>query len=402
MAINSVPRLVAVSIGAIALAAALGAQAISSVSTRKMPALAVSTFPANGLAREALAFQMFSVAAADKEDPASAARDNAGQALRAIQSDPLAPKAYAVLAQASEDQSVRGDILEAASVVNRRDLNLQTLLLQKHVAAGDYTRTIDTLDQILRVHPEYSPEFFPVLADALTLEQTIPRFVEILDGSSPWHLKFLTYAVRQNAAIPNLAVLRPQISSADESFDRRLIISLAAQGDIESAAALYRTVADAAETSLPDGMLDWNTAYPPFDWRFVDQAGFRSQPSRDGEELELFVRPGKGGLVAGRLLSAPAAPFAIRIDRDIKPAHQREDANVRLTCTNNPQPVLERTFDTDTTVFQVPSLPADCQYVVLAINARAWTGRSALRGTIERIAIVPAGTAATAPSTSTP
>ncbi len=389
MAIKNLPRLIAVSTAAVVLAVALGAQAVSSVSTRKQPALAVTTFPANGLAREALAFQNFSVAVAEQTDPTAAARQNVAEALLAIKSDPLAPKAIVVIALGEEDEGLQADILEAASKINRRDLNLQSQILRKHLAAQDYDRSINTLDQILRVHPEYSPEFFPVLGEALDQPETIPLFAEILDGSAAWHERFLNYTVRQRVALPSLAALRPLITSATVDFDKRLIAGLTGQGDSERAAAIYRLASGNEGRADLNEPLGWASEYPPFEWQFIDEAGFRAQPSRDGDELELFVRPGKGGLIAGRLLQAPDGPFAIRIEHDIKPIHQREDASLALTCTNGSAPVLTQTLEQPTDTFQVQALPQDCDYMVLAINARAWTGRSALRGSIKQISVVP-------------
>jgi len=394
MAIANLPRLIAISIASVTLAAALGAQAVSSVSTRKQPAQAVVAFPANGLAREALAFQNFSIAVAQETEPAVAAKANADQALQAINTDPLAPKAYAILAVANDDEGIRGEILEAAAQLNRRDLNLQGLVLEKHLGAQDYERTIDTLDQILRVHPSYSPEFFPVLAGALANQETVPLFADILDGSAVWHLRFLKFATRQRKALASLALLRPQISSADTDFDKRLVAALATQGDIQGAASVYDLAAGADKRGLTTGRLDWSDDFPPFDWQFVDEAGFRAQPSRDGNEMELFVRPGKGGLIAARLLQAPDGPFAIQIEHDIKPAHLREDASLVLSCTNGAGPVLTQTLDVQTNTFQVPALAQDCEYIALAIKARAWTGRSALRGTIKQISVLTGASAA--------
>ncbi|MEP5937616.1 MAG: hypothetical protein ABJ239_04770 [Erythrobacter sp.] len=402
MAIKNPTRLIAVTVASLGLAVALTAQAVSSVSTRKAPSIAVSTFPANGLAREALAFQNFTLAVAEEAEPAAAASQVADQALLAVKSDPLAPKAYALIALAQGEAGAGGDLLEAASQLNRRDLNLQSQLLQKHLAAEDYERSINTLDQILRVHPEYASEFFPVLTSALNEPNTVPLFADILDGSSPWHRKFLNFSVRRGGSLTSLAELRPQISSADDIFDKQLIASLAAQGQADAAASIYQLVSVPEVRETASTSLDWVSEYPPFDWQLVDDAGFRSQPSRDGEELELFVRPGKGGLIAGRFLPAPAAPFALRIEHDIKPAHQQEDVSIQMTCTNDGQMVLDRTFEDGASVFQVPSLPADCQFVVLAINARAWTGRTALRGSIGRIAIVPSGETANGTAAATP
>jgi hypothetical protein len=412
--IGKLPRLIAASVFGVGLSALLAAQAVSSTSTKSAPELAVAAFPANGLAHETLAASIFAgsvskaTAAANEGGEANpalpatagaaapisndisqaAARLAAGSALQAVRLDPLSPRAHAFLALGQAESGNRDAILEAANALNRRDLTLQSLQLQKHIGAADYSKTITTLDQLLRVHPEYSSEFFPVLVTALANEDTIPLFAQMLDGSAPWHQKFLTFAVRDRSALSNLASLRPDISSADYDFDRRLIIYLVDQGDVETAASIYGLVSGSeSRDSQTDGLLDWKAEYPPFEWRFIDQPGFRAQASRAGDEIELFVRPGKGGLIAGRLLPAPTAPFSVRIEHDVRPASMREDVGVQLICSDSAQIVLNKKLGGESSVFPVAALPDGCDYVALSITARAWTGRSALRGTIQQISI---------------
>ncbi|WP_428028509.1 hypothetical protein, partial [Altererythrobacter sp.] len=186
----------------------------------------------------------------------------------------------------------------------------------------------------------------------------------------------------------NLAVLRQDVFVDDENFDRRLIAGLAGQGDIASAEALYRRVSG-SDTGLGRyGLLDWKSAYPPFDWRFVDQTGFRAQQSADGKELELSVRPGKGGIIAARLLRTPEPPFEIRNANRISPADQLRDVRLQLLCANSQTPFYDERFSNGADGFRIESLPQDCEHMILAINARAWSGRSALSGTIQSIEIV--------------
>lgn len=388
MTVASWPRLIAVSVFAIGLALGLAVQALSSVSTRSAPSLAVSAFGANGLAKEQLAFEVFTTGVSEPDDVPEAAREAATIALEAVRADPLAPKAHAILAMAATDEAERREILAAAGPLNRRDISLQGLILQGHLADQNYNASIETLDQILRVHPETSREFFPVLADALKQEETVPLFAEILENSSPWHARFLNFAVGQRDVLPNLAVLRPQIDvDRDSPFDRRLIAGLAGLGDVSGAEALYQNITGAQAGLLSEGALDWSSAYPPFDWRLVDESGFRAQQSPDGSELELSVRPGKGGIIAARLLGAPQGPFVIAIDHRIAPADQMRDVRLQLICAGETAPFYDERFSRGEGGFEVPAPPPGCSYMVIAINARAWSGRSALSGTIEQIRI---------------
>ena len=385
MTVKNWPRLIIVSILSFGLALGLGAQALSSVSTRKAPETAAALFPANGLAVERLAFETFAAGVTEPEDATAAARAASEIALSAVRKDPLVPQAHAILALAANDAAARRAILDAASQLNRRNISLQGLVLQEHLAAEDAPQTIETLNQILRVHPEYSREFFPVLNGALEEEDTLELFAEMLDNSSPWHARFLNFAVGQRGSLQNLALLRPQIEIENEVFDRRLIAGLAGSGDVAAAEALYRDVTGAAAGLRSQGVIDWRSDFPPFDWRLVDETGFRAQKSLNGQELELSVRPGKGGVIAARLLAAPAGPFEVRIGHRIAPADQLRDVRLQLICAGTTTPFFDERFSRQGDGFKVQSLPEDCAYLVLAINARAWSGRSALSGNVEQI-----------------
>ena len=389
MQVSNMPRLVGSSAIGVMLALLLAAQALSSVSTRTAPALAVSLFPANGIARQELAFTNFTAAASDPENIAIAAQAASGLATDALRSEPLAARGYVILALAQPDEAKRRGLVEAMTRVNRRDLALQGMALQQHLADSDYPRTIDTLDQILRVHPKYSDEFFPVLTQALAIDETIPEFARMLDGSSPWHGRFLTYAVGKKETLRNLASLRQQIEVDDENFDRRLIAGLVGAGDVDSAEGLFRHITGAKDSLASSGKIDWKSAYPPFEWQLWDQPGFRAQTSQDGDQLELSVRPGKGGLVAARLLRAPAVPFEIRVAHRIAPSEQVRDVRLQLTCANATVPFYDERLSGESKGFRIQALPADCDHFLLGINARAWSGRSALGGTIDSIEIVP-------------
>ena len=382
------PRLALVTILVLVLAVGLGAQALSSVSTRAAPEQAVSLFPANGLARERLAFIEFTVGVTDPEDASKAAQAASNSARAAMRTVALAPKAHAILAMAASDDDTRREILEIASRLNRRDLTLQSLILQEHIAEADYPATIATLDQLLRVHPERSREFFPVLVSALTREEAVPLFAEMLDGSSAWHNRFLNFAVKQPEALPNLALLRHEIFFDDEDLDRALVTRFAALSDIEAAENLYRHVTGSDSGVFNQGVLDWRADYPPFEWLFVDQPGFRAQRSRKGNQLELAVRPGKGGPIAARLIKAPESPFAIRIKHRIAPVEKERDVRLQLTCEGRSNPFYDERFSRQGEGFRIDSLPSDCQFIVLAINPRAWSGRSALSGTVDQIEVV--------------
>lgn len=370
---------------AVLLAGLVGAQATSSALTRSAPQQAVSFMPMNGQARERLAFAEFAAGVTEPEDAPASARQTVPTALAALRADPLVPKAHAILAMASDDPQTKSELLAAASRLNRRELALQSLVLQEAVGNSDYASTVETLDQILRVHPERSQEFFPVLNSALTNAEAVPMFADILDLSSPWHERFLSFSIGQRESLPDLALLREEISFGDESLDRRLIANLVKVSELDAAEKIYRQVTGKRDEGFPWGILDWSADYPPFQWELVDQPGFRAQTSRDEGELELSVRPGKGGPIAARLLSNPKVPFEVRIEHRIVPVERMRDVQLNIVCATDGSPIYNERFSKQGDGFRITTVPADCEHLALAINARAWSGRSALSGSIKQI-----------------
>ena len=384
-----VKRLVFASAIAIPLAGVLGLQALSSVSTKRAPELAVQLFPANGQALENVAFNQFSAEATDIEAIPRAARNASDTALAAVRAEPLSPKAHAILAMASTDPEQRRQIIEAANKLNRRNLALQGLVLQEHFAQGNDEAALETLDQILRVHPRRSAEFFPVLTEALQADDGVANFEALLATSSPWHDRFLQHAVRQRDALPNLADLRRRMPIDVGDFDRRLISGLAATGDMAGALSLLEFIRPGDTTGVTGGRLTlgWEEDFPPFDWRLVNEPGFRAQTSREADELSLSVRPGKGGVIAARILPVPANRFDVEIDYRISPANQARDLRLQLICVDSSEQFYDERFSNTNGRFAIDSLPSGCEQMLLAINARAWTGRSPLNATINEVAI---------------
>ncbi|MCP5396134.1 MAG: hypothetical protein H6918_05270 [Sphingomonadaceae bacterium] len=366
----------------IPIALLAGAQAASSVLTKTDPALAATVFPANGTALANVAFAEYISSIVDPSAPPPPNAEAIRLAREALRKEPLSPKAYVVLAQAEKDPARRRVLIEGASRLNRRDLALQGLVLQEHLADQDYPATIDTLDQILRVHPKHSQEFFPLLATALTNESTIPIFSNLLDGSSPWHERFLDYAVASPEVVPNLARLRPGLAIGGEDFDRRLIAALFKRGDIDSAAAIYAKVAGNKVGLGTSELVDWRSKYPPFDWQLADRAEFRAQLSRDGKELEIYVKPGQGGIIASRVFAAPKGPLNFEIQHSLAPAAQIEDVRFQLGCIGHTDVLVDQRLKSGVNRVSSGVLPGDCRYLVMGFDARAWSGKAPLSGSI--------------------
>ncbi|MXO82057.1 hypothetical protein GRI35_01550 [Altererythrobacter aestiaquae] len=382
--------MILVSVIALVLAALAFLQASSSVLTRKQPALATQLFPLNGLAWEQMASREFMSGVTEEADIVPSAQSAADTARRAFALDPLAPKAFAVLAFAEGAGETRQEVLGAALEINRRDLLLQGLVLEGEVARKDYEGTLATLSSILRVHPEQKTNFFPVLMQALADDAALPALAGILDRSEEWHDDFLGSAARNPAVTANLATLRLSRGAVDPDIDRRLIEGLLAAGDVGKARNIYVAASNTAETNArTPSPIDWRKDFPPFDWKLADEAGFRAQLAKNQTDLELFVRGGQGGPIAERLIAVPLSGFTVTVEHQLGPPEQVKDVRLQVRCFGDEEPFYDEPFRIRRHSFRISNVPARCDFVTLTIHARAWTGRSAIRGTLSRLAIGP-------------
>ncbi|MFZ1742047.1 MAG: hypothetical protein WAT93_04290 [Pontixanthobacter sp.] len=374
---------------AIVIAVAAFLQAASSVLYIKRSELAVQLFPPNGLAREQATSQQFFTGIKTEADIAPSARQVGSAALDAYARDPLTPKAQAILAIAANSAKHKSDILHAAMWLNRRDLLLQGLVLEEQVKARDYRASLATLDTILRVHPEQSANFFPILTKALAEEAAIPALSKILDRSSEWHDRFLLAASRDPTSLVNLARLRLSREKIDPELDQRLISGLVAIGHVDLAHRIYQK-ATGRETSAIKirGSDGWSTGFKPFDWALADEAGFRAQPAENPAELQVFVRSGKGGKLVERVITATAVPLLVKIEHTLTPANQVKDVQLRASCPGAEQPYFEQVFRISEMAIQIPPSPSQCKFISISIYARAWSGGGSIRGNIRKFEIV--------------
>jgi|TARA_R100000501_G_C2629090_1_gene123582 hypothetical protein len=367
------------------LAVALGAQSAGIALTKKAPDTAIAAFPLNGLAYENIASAIFLATTEATGSPEEGAKAARPWALEAYRIEPLLPKAHAILALAEDDPKKRKQILDAALALNRREPRLQAVVLQQQVGDADYPAAIASLDRILRVKPSQYNELFPVLINVFAQEGAIDEFAKILDGSSEWHGRFFRFAASQPSALRNLAELRDQMSFDDEVTDQTLLRNLVREGDIVTAYSLYQKITG---TGASNAVGAWSNDYPPFDWSLTDLAGLRAQPSLSGKELEISVKPGKGGVVARRFVRAPERPFSIVVEHSIDSQQALQDIDVLVKCAGQTSAILEANLARQGNGYRIDNRPSGCAFIEITIAARAWSGRSALNENIEAVDIV--------------
>ena len=351
----------------IVLSVLLAVHALGSILARNSPSQAIAFVPYNGSVWERYALAQFEEylrtegsndALAKAPLAASSAR---AAALEGIERDPLAPRAYALIAMSMSRPDEKGRLLTLASELNRRDTFLRALVMEQAAANDDYEKVVEALDQILRVRPNDRERFEPALLDALATAGAAPAFARLLDGSSPWHEGFLLSAANTPQVQPALASIRDELTVENAGIDRRLIMGLVNQGAMTEARRVYRIATqDESQATASRARLSWNAEFPPIDWELTDQDDFRAQPSRDERFLEVFARSGRGGVIARRLIDEKAdiSKFAV----EVRASRQLEAQNLRvqLRCENSGNPFYESSLSKGLNPIPVPNNSNGC------------------------------------------
>ena len=392
------------------LAIFVGIHSLSSVKMLSSSREALQIYPLNGLAQASVAFDRFfeivgqRTEALRSSSPAipgaidtvqlmdvlgDAALATASDARRAYQLEPLSPKAHVILALTEEDLRARNEIIESASRLNKRQLALQGLLLDKNIAEGSYAKSIETIDQILRAHPEVSERFFPLLVQVLSVDDTIPLFSELFARPLPWRQPFLNFALKDDRVLINLAELRRGVVLDNEGFDRRLIGRLVDRGDLSKAAQVYELIRPAARIRGHSGRLDWNSDYPPLDWKLASGRGLNAYVLDDGRALALSVSPGRGGVIASRVIFPQVSRFSVRVDHDLDLSDRLGNLRLEVRCTGAASPFFVSAIERVGREFAVDASYQSCDAYEIALSARAWTGSTPLRGSISSVWIEP-------------
>lgn len=388
------------------LAVFAGLHSLSSVKTPDRPDQAVSLYPRNGPAQSSLALIRFfavvresgalsgtsgSASARDGEEArrvlASAAAAAIDAAAHAYRLEPLSPKAHAVLALAQADQAAKAQIVDLASSLNKRQLALQGLVLEKSVAEGSYRASMEAVDQTLRAHPEVSDKFFPLLVQMLSKEVTLPQFVQLLNEPSPWRENFLRHAARDPNAVKNAGTLRTRLELEDDELDKKLIMHLVEQGHLETAFAVHDVVRPRAALMSPSGHLRWLADYPPLEWRLIAQRGMRAVVDKEGRAVSVDIDPGMGGIIASRLIVPPSERFRIRLEHDIAVEGPKENLKIQLGCFSERKPFFEGIVKNKRQDFMVEVGRNNCASYRLDVIGRAWTGGTPVKGRIYTVQI---------------
>ncbi len=358
------------------------------VAIRSAPETAVSVMPMNGKAYERLAFNRMTRGVADPADPGlveEAAISVAPLALKAVAAEPLTPKAHAILLMAERDNTTQARIMEAVNALDRRDPALQGVVLQSQLNATDYNGAFETIDRLLRVNPELTSQFFPVLLVVLQDGDGAVLLADLFRGEPGWMTPFLRFAALEETALPDLLQLRQLIQIEDPTFHGRLIESLFKEGEFQEAYDVHQEFF-ITDTSSDNSLGDWQAGHPPFSWSLADQAGFRAQIKRNGRGLDISVDSGRSGFLAKKVVRvANEEPFQIAVAHSLSPADQIPSTKLQLRCGNEKEAFFDAPLKAGTAVFRIARRPTDCEFMEVGLYLRVFSGERAVAGAIESI-----------------
>lgn len=209
-------------------------------------------------------------------------------ARRALTRDPLAARAYRVLAEAavaSDDPQGAHALYRIVARHDPRDLASRLWLLNRHLELQDATAAVGDLDALLRAAPRLLPGLTTTVIGLASLHETQAALVAALARDPPWRASVLGLVVAQapdrDAVARLLARLRLAPGGVDPALDQAFIERLIR--DRQFAPAYLAWVAGLApdEDRAIGNLFNGDFAEAPsnqgFDWRIDPVNGARAE-----------------------------------------------------------------------------------------------------------------------------
>ena len=225
---------------------------------------------------------------------------NAVEALArdALSATPLASGALRQLAYVEPDITEKARLLSLAERVSKRDLLANLQLAELALRREEIDTGLNALVRSLVVSRDVDALVFPILLGTAAVDASAERRIGTLLRSDPnWSERLVSWSLSQPQNLPNYARVAkylPNDSLAKApGFGQQVIDALVAQGQYEAAFDTYRAYARAPFdlTALT------GAAYPPLDWKLIDNLETGSRFFED-DTIEIFGNPNREGIVA--------------------------------------------------------------------------------------------------------
>lgn len=330
------------------------------------------------------------------EQLAAAGQSAAAQALsrRALAQDPLAARAYRVLAEAavaSGDEAGARLLYRIVARHDPRDLSTRMWLLNDHLIQLDAVSAIADLDALLRAEPRLLPGLAATVIGLASHRETQPALLAVLERQPPWRPAALGMVVAQaadrDAVARLLAQLRLAHGGIDPALDRAWIERLISERQFAQAYLAWVAGLAASSDRPISNVFNGDFAVPPthhgFDWRIDPIGGARAErlpadPPAHGLALRLAFDDQRVAFAHLRQLLL-LAPGSYRFEALVKLDELRNERGLvwELACAEDGRviassPALAGTapwhdlaFD-----FAVPATDCQAQWLRLRLPAR--------------------------------
>lgn len=367
---------------AIVLSTLSGAGAFVEIAKNKSPELALSMFPINGYAAEAMAVGQVKASVAGNRGyfPDQVDSRSSSLASQAFLLEPVVPDAVAVIAL-SHNGDIRDKLMHKAFELSRRQQFVTGWMIFNSGQKDDVTAVLNYYDTFLRTNTATAGVIIPILANTLVNESSVKPLYAILARAPPWAESFWQQVLLTPDAIENAANLRHMLYYSNRDYgssqDAALINALVEYGHFRKAQELYLLL------SLPkkDGNLvqNWNfrfqSEYPPFDWQLYSTGEYGADIGQG--ILNISAIQNSGGVFARQLVMLPNTELEMKAELAVE-LQPGANLDVRLTCAENLSNKTKEIFLPfvgRNIIITLNNKNSSCEYYWISI-----TGRSSVNG----------------------
>lgn len=366
----------------VSLAAALTSAvvAMGAITSDKVPDLAINLYPTNGFAAEKLASGSAREAIAENggEFPDIVDSDTIKLAQQAFISEPVTPDAISILALGSTSQ-IRRKLMGEAQALSRRQALVVAWLIADSGKRKDISALLGHYDTMLRTNRRAASVILPLMSQALTNEDALAPFAQLLETKPPWSRRFWGAAISNKESIGNAARLRELLHKPDDDDeevyqDARMVRGLVLTERFGKAKSMYHLLSGEKPkvgTLVNNGFFDREPRFPPLDWQLYSTGEYGAVVS-DGK-LKLSAIRNASGLFARQLVELPQRIVTLDIKTG-SPIPDDAELIFSLECAqtleNSPRSIRLPQKE-EITNLQIDNSGSGCTYYWLGINGRA-------------------------------
>lgn len=324
----------------------------------------------------------------------------ASQATDAYKADPLKIQNLRTLALGrvlhTQDSGKAREVLEAASVISRRDPMTNMWLVQEYGRAGDLDRLLSTFDRALRTSRRVREAAMAPLVNILTEPQAHEPIGELLQNDPEWAPEFWSEFARNEIALDNAEAFFADspVKFAQVPADAREAI-LANLKRTRRYGTLFRLAAQLPDSEISthpaqDGTIDVATRSNPFGWQLQSTGNFSANVNRRSGVLEIDARAGSFGMVADRIMTLRGSNTVRIVMADPVPETARLDMIVKCAGADGSE-LARIVLGAGDTEGQARFSAGACEFTSLQLSFDVDEGR---RDALLRVASISVGPAA--------